>query len=570
MRDRERGCENVTKRRLDCFTAGTTRRTRIGWPAAFDHPSPAAYIPLGISHDIRRRQTVRTGVTGEPNSPLVPTLRTADTAAEPRMDEHTPQTPNSEPFATRSATALRDLEQRAQAALDAQRGQLSRLETEIARQLEAVTAAVAEQFAARTKNAAESEQAHAEIERLRAIMDDVQELSQRERTAHEAELAELRKELQEQAKTLASAQAQRDADRHDFAARETAWNTERAALEAARAEQLEMIATREAQQRASQDEWRRQLDDLEQKRRDQHATWNGQRSEWNEVRAGLERERDELRQKSDLALEDVQRLRSRTAELELELARRPETSQAELAALRAERDALADRVEQLQRQPAAQIDPNTQQELADLQRRCELTVDDLRELKTKNTQLEAKVAAAAKRATGSADSGGMDWESQKRRVLASLEGDRDDDPISPQQRATIESTIEMTDAVVVEKNREIAELKAQLAASGEPHPVVPGERPSQQINELLDADEVIAEHRQRIAQLEREIEDKLRAAELELSIERARLAREKASLEELGADLESRRQSHDASGAAAGAPRRRWLSKLGLGGDDEA
>ena len=64
------------------------------------------------------------------------------------------------------------------------------------------------------------------------------------------------------------------------------------------------------------------------------------------------------------------------------------------------------------------------------------------------------------------------------------------------QRVRIAGTIEMTDAVIAEKDREILNLKAQLmeSASGA------GENSqSQKITELVDADEVIAEHRERIA-----------------------------------------------------------------------
>jgi hypothetical protein len=88
---------------------------------------------------------------------------------------------------------------------------------------------------------------------------------------------------------------------------------------------------------------------------------------------------------------------------------------------------------------------------------------------------------------------------------------------------------------------------------------------------LVDADEVIAEHRKRVAQLEQEMENKLRAAELELSLERAKIAREKVELEELRADLQSQRPTYDPNGAAPapGAPRRRWLSKLGLSGEEQ-
>ena len=67
------------------------------------------------------------------------------------------------------------------------------------------------------------------------------------------------------------------------------------------------------------------------------------------------------------------------------------------------------------------------------------------------------------------------------------------------------------------------------------------------------------------------MEDKLRAAELELSVERAKMARQKAELEELRSNLESQRQAlrgERRHAPAPGTPRRRWLSKLGIDGKE--
>ena len=61
------------------------------------------------------------------------------------------------------------------------------------------------------------------------------------------------------------------------------------------------------------------------------------------------------------------------------------------------------------------------------------------------------------------------------------------------------------------------------------------------------------------------MDEKLRAAELEISVERAKMARQKAELEELRDNLDSQRQLYESTGTIPppGAPRRRWLSKLG-------
>jgi chromosome segregation ATPase len=149
-------------------------------------------------------------------------------------------------------------------------------------------------------------------------------------------------------------------------------------------------------------------------------------------------------------------------------------------------------------------------------------------------------------------------------------GSADEDSSERQaERASIANTIEITDAIVAEKDCEIAALRAQLVEAAS-RTTTPDQQPSNAINELLDADEVIKQHRERIAQLERETEAKLREAELELSVERAKIGRQRAELDQLQSDLKAQRASLAANGAAVatGAPRRRWLSKLGLGGED--
>jgi chromosome segregation ATPase len=532
------------------------------------------------------------------------------------MEDNAPQSCDSDARSPHSAEALRELQERAQAVLSAQRGQMTQLEEEITKRLEAVTAAIAEHRAHEADELRQMTQARGEAERIRKHTDEARASLQQDRTEQEAALEKRRKELEargakqdERAKHLAelgcelesrqaaleeqhSALSRREAElddratsleaarkqnslnRDEFALREAEWKAQRETLELARDELLNKLAKLESQQHGSRDEWQKQLADFERKLHEQQASWNQQRAESDAALAAVERERDELTHKFELALEDVQRFRARVTELEQDLARRPEASQAdsaELIALRAERDALAERVDTLERQPVAPTDSNTEQQRADLQRRFELAVEDVRELKTKNAQLESRLVAGASRPSGHADVGGMDWESQKRRMLASLEGDDggDADEGSQKERASIENTIEMTDAVVAEKDREIELLRSQLVDAAS-EKTDTGQQHRQQLDDMLNADEIVVAHRKRISQLEREMEDKLRAAELELSVERAKMAREKSELEELRNDLESRRASHDPStGTPGNAPRRRWLSKLGLSGDEQ-
>ena len=214
------------------------------------------------------------------------------------------------------------------------------------------------------------------------------------------------------------------------------------------------------------------------------------------------------------------------------------------------------------------MDADAQRQLADFQRRFELAVEDVRELKTKNAQLESRLAERKPASSGVADNSSMDWESQKRRLLASLDEEGEDEIDEPRRkdRTTIAATIEMTDAVVAEKDLEIKELRAQLAAGIGKEEIAKAHGEAA-LNEIVDADAIVQQHRQRLAELEAQMDKTLRAAELELSVERARMARQKVELEELRDELAQREsQVGDSPGTAV--PKHRWLSKLGLSGDD--
>ena len=643
------------------LTGGCESLTRTPVRPIYRWEYPAIFAAGDRAHD----------VTGDANTPAVRIKRPRTLSFELSMDDRDSQPKVSDQLSVRSATSLRELEQRAHKALSASREQASLLEAKISKQLEQIAASLQEQAAAAERIDAEQiDCTHAQIEQLAAELASSHQAWQAERAALEAnreqlvnrvatleaehkdwlaersefevardqltqkvttleaeqqvlptsvevaalqdELKQLeaaaakersileaardeivgqvanldseRRELQERwAQERSALEAARDALAQEVAKlesnqrpQEESWSAERTAFETARGKATQEADQLEAEQQAQQTAWKTQLAEFERKLSEQQSIWSDQRTEWNDERAALERERDELRQKFELALADVQRFRGRVAELEQDLARRPESNEAdsaELVALRAERDALSEQVEQLERQPVAQIDANVEQQLSDLQRRFELAVEDVRELKTKNAKLEAQLASTGKPAPAAIDGGGMDWESQKRRLLASLEGggDESDEPERQKECVTIEDTIEMTHAVVAEKDREIAALKLQLATGGSQSRLAEEVR-DQRISDLVDDDQVIAEHRKRIAQVERETEEKLRAAELELSIERAKMARQKSELENLRADIESQRSAYDAAGgntSAAGVPRRRWLSKLGLDGQEK-
>lgn len=281
-----------------------------------------------------------------------------------------------------------------------------------------------------------------------------------------------------------------------------------------------------------------------------------------------EEELEQAQRKFELALADAQKLKRENAELQEELARRPEKSEAEspeLVSLRVERDALASRVAELEATPTQIVDPDAERRIEDLQRRFELAVEDVRHLKQENAQLHEKLTKSPHAANHSTSiSGAMDWQSQKARLLAALESE-DEEVISHDRRAermSIEETISTTDRVIADKEREIVDLRAQLADQS-----FAALAPVELANEVIDKDELIAAERAKLEALQKEWHDKLRTAELEMSIQRAALARKESEIEhKLQAALQA---AADAPHSPDGKPRRKWLSALGLQADDE-
>ena len=206
----------------------------------------------------------------------------------------------------------------------------------------------------------------------------------------------------------------------------------------------------------------------------------------------------------------------------------------------------------------------------DSQRRYEMAMDDLREMKAKNADLqqrldEARTASKSAPAAASLIERRLDWESEKNRILAALEADFDDnDPQQQADRREIEDAIKSTEIVIQKKDGEIEELQRRLNERK-------GETKSESELSAVDADAAIQQERRRLEKLQEEWQDKYRRAEVEMSTERAKLARREAELNErakaLSADendLREKEQS-DQSDQSAG---KRWLTRLGLTEED--
>ncbi len=206
--------------------------------------------------------------------------------------------------------------------------------------------------------------------------------------------------------------------------------------------------------------------------------------------------------------------------------------------------------------------------------RYEMAVADLREERARISDLEAKLANAKLNKGAGDDAGDMDWEAQKRRLLASLESDFDeDDEQSQQDKLSLEEAIRVTDRAVAAKERELEQLQQLLEQqSANVGNMAVG---AAAVADLLDKDELIQQERENLKQIQQEWRDKLRQSEIDISLERAKLARDKAQLEEKLREFETEmeRMQKSSNGAAPseddkkGGARGNWLTRMGLKGD---
>jgi hypothetical protein len=222
-------------------------------------------------------------------------------------------------------------------------------------------------------------------------------------------------------------------------------------------------------------------------------------------------------------------------------------------------------------------------------KKYEMIIEDFRELQAENERLSQELQTAKSQpSTASSgpsapvDDGPVDWETQKKRLLEALENEGEEGSGPPseaqkQHRLKIEDVIRKTDAAIADRDKELEEMKVilenQRQAAG-------GAVGAAAMAEILQNDDIIREERERLQQIQEEWKQKMSQAEVEISLERAKLAREKAEIEEKLRKLEKQGgQAHtgetkapseggEASGGKGGGGR--WLSRLGLkGGDDE-
>jgi hypothetical protein len=290
-----------------------------------------------------------------------------------------------------------------------------------------------------------------------------------------------------------------------------------------------------------------------------------------ELEQAVKADHSELQHQLALLQEECRILKTKPPAAENSVSRR------ELERIEAEKKgfaiSLADLSEQLAeaRQNLADAQANRAKDQDDdnVRSRYEEAVNEIRELKALNEEFQEQLADKRQNGGGNADqiaSGVLNWEAEKQRILAALEADFEEtNEEDHEEKLNIQDVIRKTDRVVAEKNREIGELRKLLESqSNNIGSMAVG---AAALGQVLDTDAIIQEERKNLARLQEDWRDKLRQSEVEISLERAKIARERSQLDEKlrilheqGVDLTIADEKKEQGKPTRG----RWLARLGL------
>ena len=205
------------------------------------------------------------------------------------------------------------------------------------------------------------------------------------------------------------------------------------------------------------------------------------------------------------------------------------------------------------------------------------------ELEQQNEELASRVANSQIENTVEDSSAALSWEDRKKMILEQMEDDSYD---AESFLATLPSGEECTDAddyleqlreevdqrnkELLERDNEIRELRCLLDQQSESRNdgMAIG---AAAIAELVDNDDLVQQERKRLQEIQEEWEEKFRQAEIEASLERAKLSRERQELAQKRSELDEQLEhiQRETRQVEDNAPTRRWLAKLGLADSDD-
>lgn len=210
----------------------------------------------------------------------------------------------------------------------------------------------------------------------------------------------------------------------------------------------------------------------------------------------------------------------------------------------------------------------------ELREKLEMATCEIIDLRSQNEELSERVTrlqinTAAHGHMPHLGQEGMCWEDRKKLLLAQLDAEQDGVPpeVATAKRLEIEDILKTTEAELARRDREIAELRSLVEQQSDARQGVAVGAAA--VAQLIESDELVQEEREKLRAIQKSWEEKFRQSEIELSMERAKLARERSQLEEQKQALED--ALHTASQNASNDPNtkadpkaRKWLSRLGL------
>jgi chromosome segregation ATPase len=194
----------------------------------------------------------------------------------------------------------------------------------------------------------------------------------------------------------------------------------------------------------------------------------------------------------------------------------------------------------------------------------EQTTDELAE---ENRQLRHQISAlstaAGRKAPTATSSDNLSWDERKKLLMQELDGETSsvvNDDISIADPDALAHLIQSSQIEIERRDREIEELKKLLTTQS--NTISEGVNLEAERSKVLDADEIIQQERSRLQTIQSELDEKLRKAEIDLSLERARLARDRQLVEERQQALKNQIAESDTN--TPGVKKRNWLASLGL------
>jgi chromosome segregation ATPase len=198
----------------------------------------------------------------------------------------------------------------------------------------------------------------------------------------------------------------------------------------------------------------------------------------------------------------------------------------QLQQLQTERDQLMTNVRKLQQELKENSDVDDEQ--------LESHKQEIEELKEKNESLQQQLKESKQnRGAAVQNTNVTDWECRKQELLRELDSDESVDSQTQEKVNAAIEAIETSDRVVAAKDVQISDLQAKLKQLVE---MVEGQEQQQQ---ALNDDERIAVEQNRLQDLQKQWNEKVRHAEVEIAVQRADFSRQQSELDEKTRDVKA-------------------------------